>query len=223
MKKVVVYGGTRNLYSTMVVAVRSLFAHNDVDIVYFLTEDDDFPYKLPDNVRVINVSDQTYFPENGANYANHWHWMSLMRIALPKMLKYSRVVWLDCDTIVEGDISDLFTTDMKGYYFAGVKEITLSKIKPYINAGVLVMNLSEIRKDKQDDRMIDYLNTVKLKFPDQDTINDLSQGRIKFLDSKYNVFKETAPTNNPVIYHFAGETYYNNKPIFGKYAGWELK
>ena len=46
MIKAAVYTGTRNLYKQMVVAVKSLIRNSDVDKIYLLIEDDEFPYWL---------------------------------------------------------------------------------------------------------------------------------------------------------------------------------
>lgn len=51
MRKVVVYAGTRNVYHNMVVAAKSLLNHTQMDRVWFLIEDDEFPEELPDVIR----------------------------------------------------------------------------------------------------------------------------------------------------------------------------
>ena len=51
-----VYTGTRNLYYYMVAAAKSLLAHSNVEKIYFLIEDDTFPYELPPKTSTINVS-----------------------------------------------------------------------------------------------------------------------------------------------------------------------
>ena len=45
--RVAAYCGTRNLYKDMVPAVKSLLVNSNVDKIYLLIEDDQFPYKLP--------------------------------------------------------------------------------------------------------------------------------------------------------------------------------
>ena len=218
--KTVVYAGTRNLYESMRVAVTSLLANNRIDRVFLLIEDDVFPYQMPDNVRTINVSNQTIFPPTGVNYKTRWTYMTMMRCALTKVLPHNKkVLWLDCDTIVDGDISDLFKTDLTGAYYAGVTEPGKSKDRLYINAGVLLINLAEIKKDGLDDRLIDVLNNRPFSFPDQDAINLLAQGKIKPLESKYNVCPFTEQTETKIIYHFAANVYYCTERMYLKYRG----
>ena len=57
--KVAAYTGTRNLYDGMLASVKSLILHSDVDKIFLLIEDDEFPYELPKCVEVRNISDQT--------------------------------------------------------------------------------------------------------------------------------------------------------------------
>ena len=50
-----VYNGTRNLYENMLAAAKSLLVHSNVEKIYFLIEDDIFPYDLPPEIECINV------------------------------------------------------------------------------------------------------------------------------------------------------------------------
>ena len=216
--KTVVYAGTANLYDAMRVSVTSLLVNNKIDRVYLLIEHDTFPHPMPDNVKVINVSNQTFFPPDGANYKTRWTYMSLLRCALTKILPHNKkVLWLDCDTIIDGDISGIFKTDMDGMYYAGVREPEKSKGRTYINVGVLLINLEQIRKDKFEDRLIETLNMERLSLPDQDAINNLAQGKIKLLDGRFNYTPFTEMTGQRTIYHYAANIYFYTERMFLKY------
>lgn len=56
-----VYCGTRNLYSDMVTAAKSLIHNSNVEKVFLIIEDDTFPEPLPSIVDTINVSNQSHF------------------------------------------------------------------------------------------------------------------------------------------------------------------
>lgn len=219
MRRVAVYAGTRNLYEAMKTALTSLLANNRVDTVYLLIEDNVFPYELPENVKAINISKQNFFPEDGANYKSKWTYCAMIRVALSKMFpREKQALWLDCDTIVDDDISELFEMDMTGYYFAGCRE---PKKGDYINTGVLIMNLEEIRRDGIDDRLISLMNKKKLELPDQDAINIIAKDRIMFLNSAYNVCPFTEAPEYPKIYHYAARSVFDNDPLYKKYSGKE--
>lgn len=174
---------------------------------------------MPNNVKTINVSKQTYFPPDGENYKTRWTYMSLMRCALTKILpRNKKVLWLDCDTIVNGDISELFETDLTGMYYAGVREPEkCNNGRTYINAGVLLINLEQIRKDRFEDVLIKTLNTERLPLPDQDAINNLAQGKIKAVHGRFNASPFTEQTFEKTIYHYAANIYFYTEKLFIKY------
>lgn len=217
MRKVVVYAGTRNVYLKMAAAAKSLIRYNHIDCIYFLIEDDTFIEPLPNVVKCINVKDQTYFPPNGANYNNPWSYMTLIRLALPAILPdEKRVLWLDVDTIVADDISELFETDLQGCYFAAAEEPSRSK-QPFIyhNAGVLLMDLEALRRDGKHKELIRLVNNHKMDFPDQDCINLSCQQQIKLISPVYNACKWTAEPADARIFHFCGSARSNrNKTYF---------
>ena len=45
--KIAIYSGTKNVYKNMIPSMKSLLLYSDVDKIYFLIEDDIFPYELP--------------------------------------------------------------------------------------------------------------------------------------------------------------------------------
>lgn len=225
-ERVVVYASTKNQYDKMETAAKSLLLTNEVDVVYFLTEDAVYPRKLPSCIKNIDVSKYTWFEKDGPNYQSRWTWMPLMKLALHKILpQHDRVLWLDTDTIVTGDISSLFTKNLSGYYYAAVPETNIHLEYRYVglsypentyiirsypqfvpgeyyNSGCLLCNLKELRGGKGDE-LIAKLNTNKYYFPDQDVININCRGQILPLPSQYNSAHYTEPTNNAKILHLS--------------------
>lgn len=165
--------------------------------------EDDFINK-PITCKVINVADQKLFDPYGINARKRWTWMSLMKCALANVLtNYDKVLFLDCDTIVEHDISELWDINMDGYYYAGVKQPQLSSdFFTYINTGVLMCNLKELRDGKEDE-LIRCLNAKDYAFPDQDVINERCQGKIYQLKGRYNRCEWTEQDTETYITHYA--------------------
>lgn len=115
--------------------------------------------------------------------------------------QYKRMVYIDSDVIVEGDITELFNVDIGDNYIAGVKAASyhfakngnalycqqngLLGIDQYINAGVIVMNLETMRRDGVE---AEFLHRAKLGYrsQDQDVINGACYGHIYQLPYKYN-------------------------------------
>lgn len=217
--KVAVYAGTRNIYSDMVPAAKSLLIHSDVDKIYFLIEDDEFPYELPPEIECINVSNQTYFDPNGPNYKSKWTYMVLIRAALSKVFpQYDTILSLDVDTIVNENINDIWNYNLDGYYLAAAKELQLSTDTfTYINMGVALLNLKQLREDKKDDEIIHAINTKYYEFNEQDCINELCQGHILELPPDYNICYYTGKPAHRKIIHFAATKIWRELAIVEKY------
>ena len=228
MRRVAVYAGTRSVYGMMVAAAKSLTERTRMDAVWFLIEDDDFPEALPDVVRTVNVSRQTWFSPDGPNYNSKWTYMSLMRLVLPELFSNeSRVLWLDVDTIVLDDIGDLFDIDLADNYVAMVREPPrCSAPFMYFNAGVTLMDLDALRRDGIMAKWLRLVNTEPLTALDQDAINLICQGEILEIDPAYNsagCITQTA--SQPMIQHFAGYLRPTGAGIFAEFAKreWRVK
>lgn len=202
--KAAVYCGTRNLYGDMVTAAKSLIRNSNVERVYFLIEDDKFPEKLPPIIETLNVSGQQYFRHDGVNFSNQWTYMVLMKLALHRMFpELDKALVLDVDTIVVGDVSDLWDIDLGGCYVTGAKEPLKSKDGLYINAGVMMMNLRALRRTGKGDELVATVNRKKFLFCEQDCIAERCQGAILEIPGDYNACCVTEHSENPKIVHYA--------------------
>lgn len=204
--KAAVYTGARNLYEAMVLAATSLLENSDVDKIYLLTEDDEFPHKLPKKVENINVSGQTYFTEGGANWNSQFTYMAMMRAALAKVFPdLDRILSLDVDTLVVDDVSDIWDIDLTDYYFAASREPHRCHDGfLYTNIGVALYNLEKLRRDGKADEVIDLLNWKKYMFLEQDCFCETCQGHIYDLPGEYNATRFTVFEEPKKIIHFAG-------------------
>jgi lipopolysaccharide biosynthesis glycosyltransferase len=139
---------------------------------------------------------------------------TLYRLLLPYVIPEDRLLYIDADAIVNGDLSELYNMDIEDCHIAGCKDIGILDcqlqdigMKPsddYINAGVLLMNLKKIREDNLTDKWIDMINTRPTSCFDQDMIN--STCKIKLVDNEYNSSISTgfAPIDEIKIAHYAG-------------------
>lgn len=226
--KTVVYAATRNLYTNVVPCMNSVLLNGNIDEVILLIEDDQFPTPLPANVRTINVSGQPWFDCNGTNAKKRWTYMVLLKAALSKLLPtYDKVLFLDCDTIVEHDISALWDIDLRGYYYAAVPQTDDGRDGQftngaYFNAGVLMCNLYELIVYKKADEIINALNVIDYEFCEQDAITQLCEGRIYPLLGRYNVCQFTTPDTEKYILHFAADGGWVNSNFYHYYANMQV-
>lgn len=121
------------------------------------------------------------------------------RFFLPEYLPHEdKVLYLDCDVIVQDDLSELFAMDLGQCALAGVRDEpgeTQTKIdqihkENYINSGVLLMNLNDLRQDRFLEKMnhLYQEHEIKLFLPDQCLLNIYSFKNRMILDKKYNTF-----------------------------------
>ena len=125
------------------------------------------------------------------------------RLKIAELLPgYDKALYLDIDTIVLKDLTQLFNTDLGNNYIGGVPaasyiieyeklkdyydNIGLKDMAYYVNAGVILWNLKQIRQDNVTEKFL-ALTKNTYKFMDQDIINLVCYGKIKHLDFKYNV------------------------------------
>lgn len=155
--------------------------------------------------------------------------ISLQKIFLAEyLLEIKKVLYLDADTLVQKDLSELFATDISKEYVGAVKdglmyqypehieEIGLKDRDFYFNSGVMLLNLDKIRKENIIRKAIIYFNTHNEIFGDQDVLNVVFGQKIKPLSYRYNCnstffeekddkflsnfWNETVPENDKDVY-----------------------
>lgn len=117
-----------------------------------------------------------------------------------------RVLYLDPDIVINGDLSDFYNLDLQGNIIAGAPHLYgipegvnrlrlgLSKENRYINAGVLLIDLKKWREEISLKRIFKFIsvNHKKLLLADQDVINALMKNRTLPIDERvYNLDEKT--------------------------------
>ena len=124
------------------------------------------------------------------------------RFFMGKLLPESieRVLYLDCDTVINGDISELFSMDMgentamavqePTIYKSILKSIGLKPSDPYFNSGVILVDFKKWVLQSVSEELLECYKREGDRFfcGDQDTINLVLRGRIGKLSPKYNFF-----------------------------------
>ena len=136
---------------------------------------------------------------------------SLIRMVIASTLpNLDKIIWLDSDILVRGDLWNLFNTPMDGYLLAACKDIGCDYCLKligfddgvYVNSGVLVMNLDLIRKQNIENKLLNVMSNQQLPFPDQDAINIVCHNQISELPAKYNSMREKCRNSDDVILHY---------------------
>lgn len=211
MEKHAAYCGTSNILPDMETAAKSLIVNSDVDKIWFVTDGGKPSDDLPDMIEIIDVSDQTFFPPDGANMKSKYTYMAMMRIALCHVLpdEVHRVLSLDHDTFAVSDVSAVWDLPIDDCYLAATPEWHRSKNGlQYCNFGVVLYNLDKMRDGKADE-CIEVLNRRRFPWVEQCVGNYLCQGRIYEMPARYNdnYWTTKGVCDDPAIVHYAGEPY----------------
>ena len=135
--------------------------------------------------------------------------------------QYDKIVYLDSDIVVLGDISELYNTEMGDNILAAVPdqniktmdafkryiEIAIS-VNPdeYINAGVLLINLDAYRKNEIEKKLVRLITSFNFDLvdPDQAYLNYLCKKKIHFLPNGWNKIPSGFPCEGKKnIVHYA--------------------
>ena len=135
-----------------------------------------------------------------------------------------RILYIDSDTVVVGDISPLFSSRLDGYV-AGVNTISsksrnsaigLGADEPYLNDGVLLMNLSAWRNDGLEDKAFQYIRECDGNPPvlSEGTINHICRGRCVVLPPQFNLLSGIVYFSRPdEIARMTGRPYYSTEEV----------
>ena len=163
------------------------------------------------SVRFINVS---RFSKQFDNLflRGHFALETYFRLLMPELMAgYKKVLYLDCDIIVNADLADLYDTDVDGYLLAAAHDadtaglyngfepnkknymdnvLKIKKPYEYFQAGVILFNLEMFRSTYSSEEMLTFAASNKWELLDQDVLNYLAQGRYKAVDMAWNVMTD---------------------------------
>lgn len=132
-----------------------------------------------------------------------------------------RAVYLDCDTVVQGDVGDLFGEELGDCYLAACREQAMVQVEAFgdyaeqclgvprdnfFNAGVLLINCAQWRERFVLDRFLDLLHQYDFVVTqDEDYLNLICKDHVRFLDQCWNteIFAKIAcPVEEAKILHY---------------------
>ncbi len=170
------------------------------------------------------------------------------RFLIQKILpNQNKALYLDSDLIINGDISELYNTELGDNMLAAAHDIdflgnlnmndgwrmnyakeVLQMKNPYdyFQAGVLLLNLEEMRKLYSFEEWLHFASDPKYIYNDQDILNCHCEGRVLFLDNSWNVMNNCIGRIQSV-FSFAPANIYDEfmaayaNPKIIHYAGFE--
>ena len=235
MKISIAYAPDDNYVNQTVVSMKSALEHNEqVEFIIMYSKlSAESMQKLGavgGSLRLIKMDESQFADLTLSKWVTVQAWF---RIKLPDLCKdLDKVLYLDCDTLIRGNLDELFSLDLTDKYLAGVKDVWgVSKYVKrlgmksgvYVNSGMLLFNCDYCRKEHFFDKVVEFAknNAKIIEFCDQDSINKVVDEYKLVISPKYNLMdtwwrggyyefegeEETEylrAKENPVIAHLTG-------------------
>ncbi|CAB4914500.1 unannotated protein [freshwater metagenome] len=180
-----------------------------------------FKSNFSTEIKTINI-DNSKISQLKILKKDHLTMITYARLLLSEILpkNVDRVLYLDSDLIVLGDLTSLCNTVFKDEYIVAVNQLHWTKNsgsdllrskqlinENYFNAGVMLINLKRWRKDSMADLLlktgIEYKND--LVYWDQDILNIAFKDGWKETDKSFNALELTLKViPDPIVIHFTG-------------------
>ncbi len=160
------------------------------------------------------------------NLRNYLTTACFARLLIPDLKpKLKKVVYLDCDTIMMGDIADLYAQDLNGYAIGAVPDPNvfenqikksnqyaaafLSQDHLYFNSGVMLIDCDVWRKKDMLPKLVEAerITAATRYFNDQDVLNKGFDCDYQPLDVRFNVKSNLithCPQDKIVVRHYTG-------------------
>jgi lipopolysaccharide biosynthesis glycosyltransferase len=129
------------------------------------------------------------------------------RVILPDILPdVDKIIYIDCDTVAEGDIKEIWDVQLGDNIAAAVSDkaykvllkrkaiLDIKPHEPYFNSGVMLLDLQKMRNERFLEKFIECTPHINEKiksagercYPDQDPLNYLMRGRFTLLPPRMN-------------------------------------
>lgn len=176
--------------------------------------------------RMINI-DLSIIQDREENYlkVDFFTRTIFYRLFLADMFpEYDKGIYIDADSVILSDLKELYDVELGDNLIAATKDNSIKYVEPlhvyikdvlglpfeeYINSGMLVINMKAFREEHFTQH---FLNLMKKYYfyciaVDQDYLNEIANGRILYLDDKWNAMPkdhkyDNEEIKNPKIVHY---------------------
>lgn len=196
VEKSIVLGADFRYVTQITTTIKSIVYHNNHCKIYLMHSDIPVEWflNLNQKLKVLNCEVQGLGIENtpikGYKTWHHISHATFFRYFIPKYIASNRVLYLDCDLIVTGNLDDFYNLDLGDNYVAAVEDSIARAFycRSEFNAGVLLINNRLWREDKimQKALVLNQKYDKILNDADQSVLNILFEKRWLPLSSNYN-------------------------------------
>ncbi|RWZ62571.1 glycosyl transferase [Lacticaseibacillus paracasei] len=132
--------------------------------------------------------------------------MAIWRLFMPNYFSgYDKMLYLDNDTMIEADVTEIFAQLDESHVLAAVKDFLfatdthygpgqfdsegaygIKTMRNYFNNGVMIINVKQFNQLIPVDKLLNVINTTHWHLADQTIINILVADKVKYLPYRYN-------------------------------------
>lgn len=167
-------------------------------------------------------------------------------LILDRLKNFSKVIYIDCDTVVKKDLAGLYDLNIGESYIGAASDpdfigqcymkgsstreyaeqvLNLEDPKEYFQAGVLVLNIEQLRKVYTVQDLLKMSENQQYRYSDQDVLNVVCRGKWFNIGMQWNLLTDCDHTRVSNVIKFAPEkilSEYENarkNPYIIHYAG----
>lgn len=192
--KAIVLGANYQYADQVVTTIKSICSHNRQIRFYLINSD--FPtewfYNLNRKLKKLDceIVNARVNSSHISQYKTNIHYAVFLRYFISDFVEEDKVLYLDCDLVVTGDLSPLFAVDLGDYPLAAVKDLGGETYfgEHIFNSGVMLVNNRLWKQEEVRKQLIEMTNELhdKVAQDDQSILNLLFKDRWLALDFKYN-------------------------------------
>jgi len=127
------------------------------------------------------------------------------RLFIPELLgQYEKIIYLDCDLVVNSDIAEFFKQDISDYIFGAAPDVYMKEAIQHFenvlgipheiafNAGVLLINVSRFYQERVKEKCFNLLQKDwdreerKFIYMDQDVLNIVCKGNVRMFPMEWD-------------------------------------
>lgn len=164
-------------------------------------------------IRIIKIDSHIIEQSKKWNIGRWSRELYILFLAPYLLQEYNKIIYLDCDVINLYDLSELFDVNIENYCIGAVRllgravrrdnkflseidmdmneSLEIDQFDGYFNNGIVLFNLKEFRSLYSLEWIFGFLSEQNYPLLDQDCINFLCKGKVKYIDSTWNVYPYT--------------------------------
>lgn len=222
----ILFGGNEKVFDGILLCLLSMSKHTSEPLNIFILSAEitklnpNFTPLKPNQIEILNQVVKKKNPNSNVklivlgNEFNNWILASKNKLNSYTPFAFLRlfadrideipdkIIYLDTDIMINGNIKELNDIDISNYELGVVKDrYGHFFIKPnYFNSGMLLMNMKKIKENNLLENVKTICLNKKMAFPDQSALNKCCKKKL-YLPRKFN--EQGKLKNNTIVHHFS--------------------